>query len=320
MPSSKDWTDRIGRRIKLRDLHILLAVTKAGSMGKAATELALSQPVVSKSISDLEHALGVRLLDRTAQGVELTLYGREVIKCGTAVFDDLRSGVKALEFLSDPTAGELRIGCTEPLAAGFVGAVVERLVRKYPRASFQIVTADPVALKTRELQQRNIELAVAPTEGMVADSDTDIEVLFDDRQVIVARKNSKWTRQRGLLLRDLVAERWFLPPIDSVIGLYIAERFRAAGLEPPRARVSSFSIPLCLRMIEKENFLAMLPVSMLMHGKHLRLSLLRLKAPDVPRPTAILTLKNRTLGPLAQLFIANARELVDSLSNGAQIR
>jgi len=320
MASHRDWSDRIGRRIKLRDLHILLAVTKAGSMGKAATELAVSQPVVSKAISDLENALGVRLLDRTAQGVELTLYGREVIKCGTAVFDDLRNGVKALEFLSDPTAGELRIGCTEPLAAGFVGAVVERLVRKHPRASFQIITADPVALKTRELQQRNIELAVTPTERMEPDPETDIEVLFDDRQVIVARKNSKWTRQRGLVLRNLMAERWFLPPIDSVIGLYIAECFRAAGLEPPRARVASFSIPLCLRMVEKENFLAMLPVSMLMHGEHSRLRLLRLKAPDVPRPTGIVTLKNRTLGPLAQLFITSARELADALSNGAQSR
>jgi DNA-binding transcriptional LysR family regulator len=320
MASRRDWSDRIGRRIKLRDLHILLAVTKAGSMGKAATELAVSQPVVSKAISDLENALGVRLLDRTAQGVELTLYGREVIKCGTAVFDDLRNGVKALEFLSDPTAGELRIGCTEPLAAGFVGAVVERLVRKYSSASFQIITADPVALKTRELQQRNIELAVTPTERMVPDPETDIEVLFDDRQVIVARKSSKWARQRGLLLRDLVAERWFLPPIDSVIGSYIADCFRAASLEPPRARVASFSIPLCLRMVEKENFLAMLPVSMLLHGERSRLSLLRLKAPDVPRPTGILTLKNRTLGPLAQHFIASARELAGTLSNGIHNR
>ena len=49
-----EWTDRIGRRIKLRDLHYLLAVAKSGSMGKAAAELSVSQPVISKAISDLE--------------------------------------------------------------------------------------------------------------------------------------------------------------------------------------------------------------------------------------------------------------------------
>jgi DNA-binding transcriptional LysR family regulator len=51
------WSDRIGRRIKLRDMHILLTVVRSGSMGKAAAELAMSQPAVSKAISDLEHAL-----------------------------------------------------------------------------------------------------------------------------------------------------------------------------------------------------------------------------------------------------------------------
>src|SRR5713226_5367575 len=102
------WSDRIGRRVKLRDLHILLAVAQTGSMVRAADNLAISQPVISKTISDLEHALGVRLLDRTAQGVEPTAYGRAFINCGTVVFDELRRGVQAIEFLSDPTFGDLR--------------------------------------------------------------------------------------------------------------------------------------------------------------------------------------------------------------------
>src|SRR4051812_10980138 len=114
-----DWTDRIGRRIKLRDLHFLLAVAKSGSMGKAAAELSVSQPVVSKAISDLEHALGVRLLDRSPMGAEVTSYGHALLQCGVAVFDDLRQGVKQLEFLADPTSGELRIGSTERGISGF---------------------------------------------------------------------------------------------------------------------------------------------------------------------------------------------------------
>src|SRR5437762_224199 len=127
MSTDPRWTNRIGRRIKLRDLHILLAVAKSGSMGRAAAELAVSQPVISRAISDLEHALGVRLLDRSPHGVEPTTYGRELLNCGVAVFDELQQGLKALEFLSDPTAGELRLGCTEPLATGFVGAMIEQL-------------------------------------------------------------------------------------------------------------------------------------------------------------------------------------------------
>src|SRR5258708_2144080 len=115
-----EWSARIGRRIKLRDLHILLAVAECRSMAKAAEHLAISQPVVSKVIADLEHILGMRLLDRDRHGAEPTIYGDALLKRGVAAFDELRSGVIDIEFLSDPTVGELRIVSTEVIAAGFV--------------------------------------------------------------------------------------------------------------------------------------------------------------------------------------------------------
>jgi len=87
-------SERIGRRIKLQDVHILMAVVQAGSMGKAARHLNTSQPNVSKSIADLERVLGVRLLDRNRQGVEPTDYGRALLSGGEAVFDELRQTVR----------------------------------------------------------------------------------------------------------------------------------------------------------------------------------------------------------------------------------
>ena len=114
------WDDRIRRRLKLRDLDLLMAVIQAGSMGKAAGRFNMTQPAVSKLIAELEHTFGVRLLDRSRQGVEPTPHGRALVKRGIAVFDELRQGVQELDFLSDPTAGELRIGATEPLAAAIV--------------------------------------------------------------------------------------------------------------------------------------------------------------------------------------------------------
>src|SRR5262250_332312 len=134
-------SDRIGRRLKLQDLHILMTVVQAGSMGKAAERLNSVQPSISRSIAELEHALGVRLLDRRRQGVEPTEYGRALLDCGVAVFDELRQGVKNIEFLADPTSGEVRIGCNPYLAASFVAAVVDRLSRRFPRIVIHLVTA-----------------------------------------------------------------------------------------------------------------------------------------------------------------------------------
>ena len=97
----------------------------------------MSQPVVSKVISDLERTLKVRLVDRTMKGVELTVYGSALLRRGTIVFDELGHSVKEIEFLADPTAGEVRIASIEALNSTFLPAVIHRVSRKFPRLSFR---------------------------------------------------------------------------------------------------------------------------------------------------------------------------------------
>src|SRR5262249_8736562 len=149
------WNDRIGRRIKLSDLHILLAVAQSGSMAKAANQLAVSHPVVSRSISDLEHMLGVPLLERSRRGIELTVYGRARVNSCYAASAEWRQGVKTIEFLSDPTAGEVRLGTTPALAASFVSTVIERLVKRYPRIVYHVeVDASDARVEERLYERR----------------------------------------------------------------------------------------------------------------------------------------------------------------------
>lgn len=308
-----DWVDRIGRRIKLRDLHILLAVAQSGSLGKAAAALAISQPVVSKAMSDLEYSVGVPLLDRGPLGIDLTPHGHALLKCGIAVFDDLRQGVKELEYLSDPGSGELRIGCTEAGATGFVPTVIERLARKYPRLVFHVVTADIASLIAGELPRRNVELAIGATPGASAGPELETQVLFAERQVVMAGAKSKWVRARKLALADLVRERWVLPPPDSIAAFHIAEAFRASGVAPPAAQVLSFSMPLVHHLLATGQFLSMQPIEMARLARHLPLRTLNVDFVGVPRSIAIMTLKNRTVSPLAKLFMACAREMAKSL-------
>src|SRR5215475_317367 len=123
--SLQDWESRIGRRLKLRDLHILSTVVQWGSMAKGASHLGMSQPAVSEAIASLENALQVRLLDRSSRGVEATVYARALLKRGHVVFDELKQGIRDIEFLADPTVGEVRIGCPESMVAGFVPAIID---------------------------------------------------------------------------------------------------------------------------------------------------------------------------------------------------
>src|SRR5215475_1471741 len=200
------WSDRIGRRVKLRDLHILLAVAQTGSMIRAADRLAISQPVISKTISDLEHALGVRLLDRTAQGVEPTAYGRAFIDCGTVVFDELRRGVQAIEFLSDPTFGQLRIGGSAPFIDEMIPAVIARLTNRYPRIEFH-VTENGTPILCGLLRERKLDLAIGRT-SFASGEDLVSDPLFEDRMYVVAGMNNRWSRRRKIDLAALVDEPW----------------------------------------------------------------------------------------------------------------
>src|ERR1700742_3940820 len=105
-PALADWEARIGRRLKLRDLHVLSSVLRFGSMAKAAAHLGLTQPAISQAIADLEAGLGVRLLDRGPRGVTSTPFGEALLKRGAEAFDALRQGIREIEFLSEPGTGE----------------------------------------------------------------------------------------------------------------------------------------------------------------------------------------------------------------------
>jgi DNA-binding transcriptional LysR family regulator len=199
---------------------------------------------------------------------------------------------------------------------GFVPTVIDQLSRQYPRVCFHVVTGDPVTLTEHELRQRNIELAIAPTPRLNLGADIAVEILFDDRQVVMADAKSKWARRRNMRLADLIHEPWLLPPPDSIIGVSILELFRASGLEPPRTQMVSFSIPLHHHLLASGRFLIMLPTSMAQLGKHLHLKILDVGIPGIPRPTGVITLRKRTLSPLAQIFIDAVRKLAKPEAKG----
>jgi DNA-binding transcriptional LysR family regulator len=308
------WDEQIGRRLKLRDLYILRTVAQLGSMGKAATQLAVSQPAISKAITDLEHVLGVRLLDRSRRGVEPTICGSALLKWSVAVFDNLRQGVDEIDSLADPTAGELRVGTTEAMTAGLVPAVIDRLSRQHPRMVFNVLQAPAVAELIRDLRERNIDFILAHLVMPISNEDLDVEILFEDSMFVVAGLNNKWHRRRKIAAAELINEPWALPPYDSFIGSIVKDAFRAKGLDGPRMTVRSYSLQLYTALLATGRYLALRSASSLrLSGERLSMKALSVNLPIRPVHVGIVTLKNRTISPVAQLFIECARKIAKPL-------
>jgi DNA-binding transcriptional LysR family regulator len=309
-----DVDARIGRRLRLRDLHILLAVVQSGSMAKAAVQLAMSQPAVSKAIADMEHLLGVRLLERSARGVEPTRYGAALVRRGHAVFNELSQTVKEIEFLADPTVGELRIGTTDPFAASIVAPIINELSRQHPRVSFHVVTGDLSTL-LREVSARNVEIAISRLFDDVDVTEMETELLFEDPYSVVAASNNPWLRRRAFKLADLLGEPWVLPPYDTVQGRQNAAAFQASGVERPRATVTTLSLNLRNTLLETGRFLTILPsFTLTLAGKSSPLRALPLELPKTRRAIGVVKLKNRSLSPLGELFLDRVRAVTKPLS------
>jgi DNA-binding transcriptional LysR family regulator len=315
MTVAAQWNDRVRRRLKLRDVDILLAVIQAGSMGKAARALNMSQPAVSKAVAYLEHTLGVALLDRNRQGVAPTPYGRALVKRGVAMFDELRQGVQDIASLSDPAAGEIRMGGSEHTISAIYSPIIHQFSRQYPRMSFHTIVGDLRTL-SRELDARNIDFLVSrmytpPSEEHSA------EVLFEDRLVVVTGTNNPLARRRKIDFAELLDEPWTLQPPENNFGAFAMGAFRAAGFAAPRITVATTSSDLRGEMLATGRYLSMVPrFWVLLPHPHRSLRILPVDFPNTRLDVAIVTLKNRSLSRATELFIAGLRALTKPLATG----
>jgi DNA-binding transcriptional LysR family regulator len=312
--SAMKWTDRVGRRLRLNDLHMLLTVAESGSMGKAAEALGISQPSVSKAISDIEHEMGVRLLDRFAHGVVLTPYGQALVTRGVSVFDELRQGLKEIDILSDPTAGEVSIGCPEAIASGVLGAVLARFCTQFPRVVVNVEAATNVAHEYQLLRRRKVDLLLGEITRPFAEEDLDAQVIYEDRPYVTTGATNRLALRRRVEVAELLEEQWVLPG-ESFLRSFLQEALEAKGFVLPKIGVKSYSVHQRISLLATGRFVSADSRSVLRYnGAASSVILLPVDLPIRSWPVAIVTLKDRTANPVVQTFVDCVRDVSKPLA------
>jgi len=297
-------------------------------MSAAGAHLNMSQSAVSQAIAALEDALKVPLLDRTPRGVEPTIYADAIMRRGKIVFDELRSGIKDIEFLADPAGGEVRIACSDTLAGGILAPVIETFSKKYPHVVFEVLQSNAFGREFVELRARKVDLELGmlsrPLEGSVTEDlnfdheDLNFEHLFDEEFCLAASPRSRWTRRRNLGFADLVDASWITPFSGATSEQALFEVFRAHALPPPRVVIKTVSGPLRNFLSLRGPFVALMPASLLkINPRTVGLKRLPLRLPMPPLPVVMTTLRNRTLSKTVELFLDCARNVAKTINRPA---
>lgn len=220
--------------------------------------------------------------------------------------------MKEIEFLADPSAGELRIGFSELPGAGLIPAAISKLSRQYPRMTVRTEQGS-VRDVLGHLHQRECEIAIVRPSSL--ELDLAVHPLFHDQLLVVAGPQSKWARRRKVSLAALAEEPWIQSVQEMEPGSPTLEAFRSAGIEGPRVVVLSNSLNLRYGLLATGRYLTMFPYSLLRYGPQRgSFRVLPIKLPRWHVPTSVVTLKDRTLSPVAQRFIDCLLELARPLA------
>ena len=312
-----DLHEKLSRRVKLQELRVLLAVAKQGSFRKAAQLLHLTQPAVTKAIAELEQTLGLRLFDRTAQGVTPTVHGESFIRRAGAIFGEIRLAAEDIDIVSRGSRGTLRVGIGGGgWGMGILPAALTRLLEPQPGASVLVREADESVLIDL-LKARELDLFFSRLAPIVADPDLAYWPLFEDSICVLASRTHPLATRKRVTWDDIANERWVVPPSSALSFDHIQRTLHKGGLAMPRHVVQSMAASVALGMVLEGNFLCF--------GTHLfhefsvlepLLTILKVDLPKVPVAFGSVTLKDRDLNPLGTRLNTLVGELVDAvLSN-----
>ncbi len=299
----RQYLERLPRYLSMRQMRMLAAVAEHGSVLKASRALRVAQPSVSRTLTELEAALGVRLFERSARGMTLTVFGEALLRRVKTIFGELRDADEDLRSLKEGWHGHIHIGCTRLLSAGLLAPLLSALMRERPGLNFSMLEADSDAL-LEALRNRSVDIALGrlPASGNRAE-DLDYELLFQEELLLVAGSDHRLARQPRVSLKDLANECWGLPMPSSMLYRVIEQTFASVDRPLPAAHVQADSVDIMLQLVESGDVITLVPASLASEkASRYRIRAIHPAEPLEYGPVGTMMLRARQPTPAMNLF------------------
>lgn len=305
--------------INLGLLEHFLAAYETGSLGKAATQLGLSQPALSKSIRKLETELDVPLFHRTTKGITPTPYADTLARRSQAIQADVRSSIVELHKLKLGEVGEAKIGIAPALSPHFMPDVVARVAESHPSINITVMEALYEGVSQAVVRgELDFALTNLPPRGV--DPDLAWRELFRDRFVVCCGKAHPLARKRRVQPAELLGYPWITPAREGVPWQRLVDLFVAARCAPPRAMVETNSASVIMSLLQRGPFLTFVPRQIILFDTRRAEAVeVALEGMTLERAIVVLHRKGHSPPKAAQLVL-DACEAVAAQSGGRHPR
>lgn len=289
-------------RIDPRQLTVLLAVSRAGSLSAAAREIGLSQPGVSAAIAQLERSMGARLLDRGRHGAGPTEAGKLLIRRAEAIEALIGQARREVELQLDGVTGPARIAGTPGALMSLVPAALRQMRLSIPRFEIEIREARDWEL-IGLLRDRKADLTIS-TIGIEAPPD-DIQehlILQDAFELVLARDHALISNVMSL--EEIRSLPWVLPAAKGSFRRQIDALFMTNAVALPQDVILCDSLATTKQIIRLGEYVTLLPrrvVAPELEGGDLRT--ITLSQSLVPLKLGVRHLQIGGLSILAQAFL-----------------
>jgi DNA-binding transcriptional LysR family regulator len=297
------------RRLKLRQLELLVQLAEHPSVAAAASAMSITQPAASKLLQETEQALGVALFDRLPRGMRPTPYGEIMMRQARTALAALDRGREEIAALMEGASGSVAVGsvrgATSSLLAPALAAV--RASRPGVRVS---VLVDAAEILLPRLREARLDIVLGNIPASLGGRDLAFEPLLEESLVVVARVGHPLTRRKRLAWKDAAASEWIVYPQETALRPLFEGLLSGPASVEQHGAIETASVVATTMMLERTDMLAVMPRDVAEHyaGRGL-VQIVKLKLPVTLGRIGIVQHRDRPLSPAGLAFAAEVRRI-----------
>lgn len=253
-----------------RHLTAFVAVARVRSLGRAAEQLHITQPALSRIVRNLEDTVGAQLFERHPLGMTLTPHGQALLPRAELLLADWGSALEELRSISGATTGTLRVGCVAGAVDPLLRHAMSRMLKEHPNIQLRVTDAIEDRL-IDDLLSGKIDLAIAGAVSGTSQFDLEQVYVTSDWWQVYVRAGHPLRDMARPTLSDLARFRWVMVTEDSIAHFKLREAYHATSSTAPEIAVQTRSLTVAINALLAAPLVTLMPESLLTHQVQLGL-------------------------------------------------